>query len=100
MRGAVEFPRNGGRRTSFLESAEILQSRFDRGLKSEVEIHELEARVFGNAAVASFYTTGPTTYVDGSVLNDTFRVSITLIRQDGKWTMVWAHISELTTSLD
>lgn len=74
MRGS-SFPRHGGLLRSPLANTTqesrtaALQASFDGGLKYELRIHHLDVQVHGEMAVATYYTTGPTTYPDGTVLN-------------------------------
>ena len=79
------------------EAKNNLQAGFDAGLKFDVRVHHLDAKVYGNAAVSTYYTTGPTTYPDGTVLQGTFRASIVWTKQGGQWKIVHIHVSGLQT---
>ncbi len=83
LAGSDQFPRTG----SLLAPSptEILP-----GLDFEVAVVHLEAKVLGDSAVATYYTTGTTTYPDGITLRGIFRASITAVRQGNQWK--WAHI--------
>ncbi len=97
--GSGNFPRTG----ELLDPGAItvedikntMQANFDAGLKFELQIHHLDAKVYGNAAVATYYTTGPTTYPNGTVLQGTFRGSLMWIKQSGQWKIAHVHISSL-----
>jgi len=74
-----------------------LQALFDSGLKFEVQIHHLDAKVYGNAAVATYYLTGRITYTSGPILQGSFRGSMIWTKQAGQWKRVHTHISRLVT---
>ena len=74
-----------------------LQALFDSGLKFEVQIHHLDAKVYGNAAVATYYMTGRITYTSGTILQGIFRGSMIWTKQAGQWKRVHTHISRLVT---
>ena len=74
-----------------------LQARFDAGLKWEQQVHHLNAKVYGNAAITTYYTAGSTTYPNGDVLQGTFRCTIVWIKQAGQWKVAHTHISRLQT---
>ena len=65
------------------------------GLDFEVEVRHLDATVYGDSAVATFYTVGTTTYPDGVILRGIYRASILAIRQENQWKFAHLHFSEL-----
>ena len=74
-----------------------LQALFDSGLKFEGQIHHLDAKVYGNAAVATYYYTGRITYTSETILQGIFRGSMIWTKQAGQWKRVHTHISRLVT---
>lgn len=74
-----------------------MQALFDSGFKFEVQIHHLDAKVYGNAAVATYYFTGRITYTSGTILQGIFRGSMIWTKQAGQWKRVHTHISRLVT---
>ncbi len=95
----ADFPRTGSLLDVFDGPiAERQQALFDAGLDFDVDIHHLEARVYGDTGVATYYTTGPTTYPDGSVLRGIFRASMIATFQGNRWRVVHIHISPLQNS--
>jgi len=74
-----------------------LQALFDSGLKIEVQIHHLDAKVYGNAAGATYYLTGRLTYTGGTILQGIFRGSMIWTKQAGQWKRVHTHNSRLVT---
>ncbi len=97
--GSGNFPRAGGLLVlggiTVEDIKNTTQAQFDAGLKFELQIHHVDAKVYGNAAVATYYTTGPTTYPNGTVLQGTFRGSLMWIKQSGQWKIAHIHISRL-----
>ena len=99
--GSGNFPRTG----ELLDPGAItvednrnnLQALFDSGLKFEVQIHHLDAKVYGNAAVATYYLTGRITYTSGTIPQGIFRGSMIWTKQAGQWKRVHTHISRLVT---
>ena len=91
-----QFPRDG---TLLQPNADLATARanFETGLDFEVALHHLDTQVFGDTGVATYYTTGATTYPDGTILTGTFRASITATRQGNQWRWAHLHISELET---
>ena len=55
------------------------------------QIQHLEVKVYGNAAVATYYRTGT-----GEALSGTHRVTMVLNKQAGQWKQVHRHGSDLT----
>ena len=55
------FPRTGGLLDSAPFSAADTQAEFDAGLDFDVELRHLEAHVFGDTGLATYYTEGTTT---------------------------------------
>jgi len=93
------FPRTG----SLLEGGESFnvedaQAGFDAGLNFDVQVRHLEAKVYGTTGVATYYTTGPTAYPDGSVLRGVFRASMIATFEGNRWRVVHIHISPLQSS--
>ena len=96
------FPRAGGLRgedqtTSTEQVRSGIQGSFGSGLRSNLTLNHLEAKVYGNTAIATYYTTGPFTPANGETLEGTFRASVTLIKQNGQWKQVHRHISRLVS---
>lgn len=90
-----EFPRNGRLRQPRPQTLEEFQANLSDGLSFDRTVHHLDAYVLGEAGLTTFYTTGPTTYPDGSRLDGTYRASIVWVRESGQWKLVHAHISPL-----
>ena len=95
----ADFPRTGSLLDVFERpNPERQQELFDAGLDFDVQLNHLEARVYGDTGVATYYTTGPTTYPDGSVLRGIFRASMIANFQGNRWRVVHIHISPLQNS--
>ena len=97
--GSYQFPRTGMVLQSSVDSA-AARVQMDAGLDFEVVVHHLDAQIFGSTGIATYYTTGPTTYPDGTILTGTFRGSITAIREGNQWRWAHVHLSELETEPD
>ena len=95
---ASQFSRTGQRLTPFFTGTHQLKTQFDTGLKYNVKIRNLDAKVYGDSAVATCYTTGFTAYPDGTVLEGTFRVSAMWIKHANQWKIAHGHISRLQST--
>ena len=95
-------------RTIFLPSGGLLvvaggekdkrrrQASFDAGLKFDLRVRHLEAEVYGNTAVLTYYRVGTITRPDGISRSIKFRVTVVRIKQGGQWKEVHRHGSNLT----
>lgn len=100
MEGANSFQRTG-LLLAPVRSAEYLNARFEAGLKFQVEVRYIDVKVHGgNAAVATLYTTGSTTYPSGASRNGTFRISIVWVKQASQWKIAHLHLSPLRTGME
>ena len=93
--GGDQFPRNGVLVQPNQEIIESTQANIDGGMDFNVQVRHIDVKVYGDAAVATYYTVGPTVYPDGTVLSGVFRASITAIKQGGQWKFAHIHISPL-----
>jgi CubicO group peptidase (beta-lactamase class C family) len=93
------FQGEGGFLTSFLDSAE-LRGAFQSGLKVKLDVTNLEAAVYGDSAVATFFMTGVVTPHNGAVRREgPWRTSYFLNKQEGKWKLVHSHQSPVNRAL-
>ena len=95
---AGSFPRTGLVLTSNPGTAAGIQAGFDTGLSYQLVVHNLDVTVFSDAAVATFYTTGPTNFANGNVLDGTFRVTQVWVMEGRSWKMAHFHISPLEST--
>ncbi len=91
------FPRTGSLLEPLPPSRSEAQAGQDAGQDWNLTLRHLDAKVYGNSAVATYYTVGTATYPDGTVLTGIHRASIMLIKQGGQWRQVHSHISLLST---
>ena len=91
---ADQFPRTGLVLTALNDDE---TEEFESGLDFEVELHHLNATVIGETGIATYYTTGTTTYPDGVVLRGTFRASAIAVWQGRQWRIAHFHLSQLKT---
>jgi len=96
---ASQFPRTGKGLMPFFTSTQQLKSLFDAGLKYQVKIRNLDAKTYGDSAVTTCYSTGFTTYPDGTVLEGAFRVSVMWIKDATQWKITHGHISRLQSTM-
>jgi|LGVF01.1.fsa_nt_gb ketosteroid isomerase-like protein len=96
---ARQFPRTGKCLMPFFTNTQQLKSLFDAGLKYQVKIRNLDAKAYGDSAVTTCYTSGVTSYPDGTVLEGTFRVSVMWIRHANQWKIAHGHISRLLSTM-
>lgn len=97
LSGAMQFPRTGLVLTPISNDEESIQEQLESGLDFEVELHHLNAQVIGETGIATYYTTGTTTYPDGVILRGTYRASAIAVWQGQQWRIAHFHLSELKT---
>jgi ketosteroid isomerase-like protein len=89
------FQGEGGFLTSFIDAAE-LRTAFQAGVKLKFEVNNLEAAVYGDSAIATFFMGGTITPPNGSPRTEgPWRTSYVWNKQDGAWKLVHAHQSAL-----
>ena len=72
------------------------QAAIDTGRKLNYQLRHLNVKVYGNAAVATYYRTLSGTAADGTPLSGgPDRVSMVLNKQNGQWKQVHRHASPL-----
>lgn len=89
------FHGEGGFLTSFIDAAE-LRSAFRAGFKLKFEVHNLEAAVYGDSAIATFFMGGTITPPNGAPRTEgPWRSSFVWNKQDGAWKLIHSHQSAL-----
>jgi ketosteroid isomerase-like protein len=92
------FAGEGGFLTSF-NAAELRQA-FESHFKINLEVQNLEAAVYGDSAVATFFMATTVTPPNGTTRTEgPWRVSYFLNKQDGSWKLVHAHQSPVGRAL-
>ena len=87
------FQGDGAFLTSFMNAAELRQA-FQAGFKVKMEVHNLEAAVYGDSAIATFFVGTTITPPNGPQRTEgPWRNSYFLNKQDGTWKLVHAHQS-------
>ena len=94
-RYAGNFGRPGLVLTRNAATAVGIQLQFDAGLEYQLGVRQLDVTVFGNTAVATFYTVGPSTFANGTTVDGTFRVTQVWVREGQSWRVAHFHISPL-----
>jgi CubicO group peptidase (beta-lactamase class C family) len=93
------FQGEGGFLSSFIDAAE-LRGAFGAGFKFKFEVHDLEAAVYGDTAVATFLRSGTVTPPNGAPRpNGPWRSSFVLIKHEGTWKLAHAHQSALESAV-
>ena len=89
------FQGEGGFLISFIDAVE-LRTAFQAGFKLKFEVHNLEAAVYGDSAIATFFYGGTITPRNGAPrIEGPWRTSYFWNKQDGAWKLVHAHQSPL-----
>ena len=89
------FQGNGGFLTSFIDATE-LRGAFQAGFKVKMEVNNLEAAVYGDSAITTFFTATTITPTNGPARTEgPWRSSIFWNKQDGAWKLVHSHQSPL-----
>jgi CubicO group peptidase (beta-lactamase class C family) len=93
------FQGEGGFLTSFIDGAE-LRGAFQSGFKFKFEIHSLEAAVYGDSALTTFFMSGTITPPNGAPRTEgPWRSSFVWNKQDGTWKLVHAHQSAMNRAM-
>jgi CubicO group peptidase (beta-lactamase class C family) len=90
------FSGGGGFLTAFINPTEA-RNWFQAGFKIKYDVKNLEAAVYGDSAVATFFVSETVTPPNGNPSKDgPLRASYFFTKQDGGWKLVHAHESPLT----
>jgi len=93
------FPGEGDFLIPFINAAQVRQA-IQAGFKANFEVHNLEAAVYGDSAIATFLMRGTITPPNGPPrIEGPWRTSYFLNKQDGTWKLVHAHQSPLNGSI-
>src|SRR5687768_11192378 len=93
------FQGEGGFLTSFIDGAE-LRGAFQAGFKVKFEVHNLEAAVYGDSAIATFFMSGTVTPPNGAPrIEGPWRSSFVWNKQDGLWKLVHSHQSAMNRAM-
>jgi CubicO group peptidase (beta-lactamase class C family) len=93
------FQGEGGFLTSFIDAAE-LRGAFQAGFKLKFEVHNLEAAVYGDSAIATFFMSGTITPPNGAPRTEgPWRSSFVWNKQDGTWKLVHSHQSAMNRAM-
>ena len=89
------FQGNGGFLISFIDATE-LRGAFQAGFKVKMEVNNLEAAVYGDSAITTFFLTTTITPPNGPVRTEgPWRTSMFWNKQDAAWKLVHSHQSPL-----
>ncbi|HKY42449.1 MAG TPA: serine hydrolase, partial [Pyrinomonadaceae bacterium] len=89
------FQGEGGFLTSFIDATE-LRGAFQTGFKVKIEVNNLEAAVYGDSAITTFFASTTITPPNGPQRREgPWRNSYFWNKQDGAWKLVHAHQSPL-----
>ena len=72
------------------------QAQSERGFKLNLRVRHLEAEVYGETAVLTYYRVGTISAPDGTSRPVSLRVSVVRVKQAGEWKVVHRHGSTLT----
>lgn len=93
------FQGEGGFLTSFIDAAE-LRDAFKAGFKLKFEVHDLEAAVYGDTAVSTFFMSGTVTPPNGTPRAEgPWRSSFVWNKHDGTWKLVHSHRSAINRAM-
>ncbi|HEY0172272.1 MAG TPA: serine hydrolase [Pyrinomonadaceae bacterium] len=93
------FQGEGGFLTSFIDAAE-LRGAFQAGFKLKFEVQELEAAVYGDTAVATFFVSGTSTPPGGRPRAEgPWRSSFVWNRHGGDWKLIHSHQSPINRAV-
>jgi CubicO group peptidase (beta-lactamase class C family) len=93
------FPPEGGLLTSFIDAPQI-RGALQAGFKFKFEVHSLEAAVYGDSALTTFFMNGTITPPNEPPrIQGPWRNSYFWNKQDGVWKLVHAHQSPLDAAI-
>jgi len=81
---------------SLEEERNNLRAEFNAGLKRNLQLRHLEAKIYGDVAVTTGYVIGTRILPDGTTERVANRRTAVLIKQGGQWKEVHTHNSPLT----
>jgi len=74
-------------------SAPVLQAMAQAGFEANVQVRDLDVKMYGSMAVSVAYVEGALTLPGGLVLEGTWRYSETRVETDDGWKVVQFHMS-------
>jgi ketosteroid isomerase-like protein len=83
------------RRTSLVENKKSFQDSVNAGFKRNLQLRNLEVRIYGNTAVTTSYMVGTVTQPDGTTSRAASQRTGVLVKQAGQWKEVHNHRSPL-----
>jgi CubicO group peptidase (beta-lactamase class C family) len=90
------FRGDGGYLVPFIDAPELRQA-FQTGFKVNMQVHDLEVAVYGNSAIATFFSDSTITTANSPPRTEgPWRSSYFWNKQDGAWRLVHAHQSPLS----
>jgi CubicO group peptidase (beta-lactamase class C family) len=93
------FQGEGGFLTSFIDAAE-LRGAFQAGFKFKFDVDNLEAAVYGDNAIATFFMSGTITPPNGAPRTEgPWRSSFVWNKQEGVWKLVHSHQSAMDRAM-
>ncbi len=96
MAGATSFGPDGSALTtsdSLEEATAELQADFDKGIKFDLRLEDLNIAVYGDTAVVTSLQTGTVTSPDGTIDKVNDRRTSVVVRDGSDWKEVHTHIS-------
>ncbi|MFQ6047337.1 MAG: YybH family protein [Gemmatimonadales bacterium] len=74
---------------------EALEAAYEAGFRAQIEVREIDVKVYGNTAVGVAYADGTITLPGGATQSGTWRYSETRVNEGGVWKIVQYHFSKL-----
>ncbi len=81
---------------SLEEERNDLRAEFNAGLKRNLQLRHLDAKIYGDVAITTGYVIGTQTLPDGTTERVANRRTAVLIKQGGQWKEVHTHNSPLS----
>ncbi len=81
---------------SLEEERNDLRAEFNAGLKRNLQLRHVDAKIYGDVAVTTGYVIGTRTLPDGTTERVANRRTAVLIKQGGQWKEVHTHNSPLS----
>jgi ketosteroid isomerase-like protein len=77
------------------DSKKRMRARHDSGRQFDFQVRHLDIKVYGDAAVSTYYLVGPVLLPDGERQRQSLRMTSVWIKQAGQWKLAHRHESPL-----
>ena len=77
------------------ESKNRMRARHESGRQFDFQVRHIDVKVYGDAAVSTYYLVGPVQLPDGGRQRQSLRMTSVWVKQAGQWKLAHRHESPL-----